>query len=364
MDIGKAIYKILNDNIAVNSMVAGRIAPNVMKQTSPFPFIIYDVFRSTPEGQKDSVALLDNYNIMVSGYTKTYSDASKLANYIRTALDRQIGLYNNVNIQAIDFDGYDDVFDDDSGSDGIYRKALNFKIRVLNSFNNIYSLDFDGVDDYVEINNGAAAINANTGAMSLWINLPTVDTTGSMISCNYSTTDAIRIIYHAYYNEFRAIYKGGGTSATASIDGSSIEGDGNWHHIAMTWNKSLDRITLYIDGASVATANSLTTISSAFNVGAIGNNGLSGSYYQGNIDEVSTWSIELTASDISDIYNNGVPYTLAPDTGLVGWWRMGDGNITGLSTAKFPTIPDESTNDNTGTMTNMTSADIEADVAE
>ena len=35
MDIGKAIYKILNDNIAVASMVGTRIAPNVMKQTSP-----------------------------------------------------------------------------------------------------------------------------------------------------------------------------------------------------------------------------------------------------------------------------------------------------------------------------------------
>jgi len=29
MDIGKAIYKLLNDNIAVESMVGTRIAPNV-----------------------------------------------------------------------------------------------------------------------------------------------------------------------------------------------------------------------------------------------------------------------------------------------------------------------------------------------
>ena len=121
MDIGKAIYKILNDNIAVSSMVGTRIAPNVMKQTSAFPFIVYDVSTDTPEGQKDSVALLDTVSLMVSGYSQTYSEASKLANYIRTALDRVNGLYNGVNIQAIDFDGYDDVFDDMSGSDGVYR---------------------------------------------------------------------------------------------------------------------------------------------------------------------------------------------------------------------------------------------------
>mgnify|MGYP000285776015 CR=1 FL=1 len=68
----KAIYKILNDNIAVSSMVGTRIAPNVMKQTSAFPFIVYDVSSDTPEGQKDSVALLDTANIMVSAYCKTY----------------------------------------------------------------------------------------------------------------------------------------------------------------------------------------------------------------------------------------------------------------------------------------------------
>ena len=132
MDIGKAIYKILSDNIAVASLVGTRIAPNVMKQTSPFPFIVYDV-NSEPEGQKDSVALLDKASVMVSAYCKTYAEASTLANYIRTSLDRVNGLYVGVNIQAINFQGYDDVFDDMSGSDGIYRKSLNFDIRILNS---------------------------------------------------------------------------------------------------------------------------------------------------------------------------------------------------------------------------------------
>ena len=168
MDIGKAIYKILHDNIAVESMVGTRIAPNVMKQTSPFPFVVYDVSTDTPEGQKDSVALLDTAIIMVSAYSKTYAEASKLANYIRTALDRVKGVYNAVNIQAIDFDGYDDVFDDMSGSDGIYRKSLNFNVRIINSFNNIYSTNFDGVDDFVNINSSGTAINTSIGSFSLW----------------------------------------------------------------------------------------------------------------------------------------------------------------------------------------------------
>ena len=168
MDIGKAIYKILSDNIAVASLGGTRIAPNGMHQTSAFPFIVYDVTSDQPEGQKDSVALLDTATIMVSAYCKTYAEASKLANYIRTSLDRVNGLYVGVNIQAINFQGYDDVFDDMSGSDGIYRKSLNFNVRILNSFNNIYSTAFDGVDDFVAINGISSAINFSAGSISLW----------------------------------------------------------------------------------------------------------------------------------------------------------------------------------------------------
>ena len=74
--------------------------------------------------------------------------------------------------------------------------------------------------------------------------------------------------------------------------------------------------------------------------------------------------MELSAADVTTLYNDGLPYTVAADTGLIGWWRMGDGTITGDSIATFPTIPDDSTNSNNGTMTNMTSTDFEADVPQ
>ena len=104
MKIGLAIYKMLNDNIAVASLVGTRIAPSVMSQRSPFPFIVYDVANNTPEDQKDSVATLDEYDIMISGYSKTYTEASVLANYIRTALDRRSGVFYGINIQSVDFE--------------------------------------------------------------------------------------------------------------------------------------------------------------------------------------------------------------------------------------------------------------------
>ena len=362
MNIGKAIYKILSDNIAVSSLVGTRIAPNVMKQTSLFPFIVYDVSSDQPEGQKDSVALLDKASIMISAYCKTYAEASKLANYIRTALDRVNGLYVGVNIQAIDFDGYDDIFDDMSGSDGIYRKSLNFNIRIINSFNNIYSTDFDGVDDFVDIDSSGSVINTSTGAFSLWAKLGTMASSGYFLNYRVDANNQIQLLYHASSNEVRMNYKAGGTETSAVIT-DAIENDGLWHHIAGTWNSS-GNVKIYLN----STLKDTTAISGTFTgtpaFCSIGSSGVSSSFFKGNIDEVSLFNSELTASVITTIYNDGLPYTVASNTNLIGWWRMGDGGIVGDPIAIFPTIKDDSSNSNNGTMTNMTSTDFEADVPE
>ena len=361
MDIGKAIYKILNDNIAVESMVGTRIAPNVMKQTSPFPFIVYDVSSDNPEGQKDSVALLDNASIMVSAYCKTYSEASKLANYIRTALDRVNGVYNAVNIQAIDFDGYDDVFDDMSGSDGIYRKSLNFNIRIINSFNNIYSTHFDGVDDYVSLGVSGMSASKNTGAISTWFKLETVSVTCDLMRIYEDDNNFVRILYHASSNELRCVYKAGGI-ATTVITTDAIEGDDIWHHVSGTWDKN-GNLSLYLDGILKEADSIIGTFVGSFTSAGIGYNGVSGSYWKGNIDEVSLFNKELDQTEVTNLYNNGLPFNPKPLANMIGYWKMGDGGIVGDPIATYPTIVDETGNNN-GTMTNMTSTDFQADVPE
>jgi hypothetical protein len=361
MDIGKAIYKILNDNIAVESMVGTRIAPNVMKQTSPFPFIIYDVATDTPEGQKDSVALLDTATVMVSAYSKTYAEASKLANYIRTALDRVNGVYNAVNIQSIDFDGYDDVFDDMSGSDGIYRKSLNFNIRIINSFNNIYSTHFDGVDDFVSL--GVAGISSvkNTGSISAWFKLETISSSGYIMRLFVDTNNSIGVLYHAFNNELWATYKASG-EVTNSISSDAVENDGLWHNVTSTWDSS-GTLSIYLDGVLKQQNDITGTFTGSFTAAAIGNSSQSSSYWKGNIDEVTLFNKKLSALEVSTLYNDGLPFNPVPLDNLKGYWKMGDGGIVGNPIATYPTIPDE-TGNNDGTMTNMTSTDFQADVPE
>ena len=81
---------------------------------------------------------------------------------------------------------------------------------------------------------------------------------------------------------------------------------------------------------------------------------LTASFYEGKLDEFSMWNKELSASDVTAIYNSGEPTNLSGEAALIGWWRMGDPTGPGA----YPTITDQSTNSNNATMTNMTDSDI------
>ena len=360
MDIGRAIYKILKDNTAVFSMVENKISPNVMNQTTEFPFIVYDVMSTDPTSQKDSVATLDVVTIMISAYSDNYKDSSKLANYIITALDRVSGNYNGVEIQAIDFEGYDDVFDDDSGSDGIYRKSLDFSVRIINDINNIYSLDFDGVDDYVNLGVTGMSAAKNTGSISAWIKLNTVSASGNIFRMQVDANNSIFVFYHAGDNELRAVYKAGGTTNLA-VTTDAIEGDGLWHHVASTWNHT-GNVVLYLDGVAKQTTAISGTFTGSIGSANIGANTTGGGFWNGKIDEVGLYNAELTSDNVKDIYNEGFPKGQG-GTSLIGWWKMGDGDDNGTVIATYPTIVDVTGNNN-GTMTNMASGDILPDVPE
>jgi len=88
MEIGKAIYNILFDDVDVKTLVSTRIFPNVAPQTTTFPFIIYDITGVQPNDTKDGSSTLDTNDVMISCYSETYSQASDLAQKIRVAMDR------------------------------------------------------------------------------------------------------------------------------------------------------------------------------------------------------------------------------------------------------------------------------------
>ena len=133
MKSGLAISNLLRTDSDVFALVSTRVYPVVAKDSTAFPFVIYDVESESPTQDKDGVSTLDEDFVTVSAYSKTYSEAADLARKIRTALDRKTGTYGGIKVQSIQYNGYNDLFDDNASNDGVYRKSLDFKIRIVNS---------------------------------------------------------------------------------------------------------------------------------------------------------------------------------------------------------------------------------------
>lgn len=158
---------------------------------------------------------------------------------------------------------------------------------------------------------------------------------------------------------------------TLLTDVGTIPADGTWKHIVVTFDGATDglkidtpyTLKIYINGSEVIT--SATSFSQGGGVedsdGPIepvyvgfGRNP-SGFYLrQSLIDEFGYWNQELTASQVSNLYNSGVPTdltTFSPSAAHV--YRMGDGDT-------FPTIEDRVGNADQ-TMTNMASSNFVSD---
>jgi len=147
---------------------------------------------------------------------------------------------------------------------------------------------------------------------------------------------------------------------------------GTWQHIIITYdggttgassgsiNNYYSRFKIYINGSVQSVVNSNSNY--GYSGSIVGQNWRVGRFASGShmrqskVDELALWNTDQT-SNISSIYNSGVPFDLSTLTDDPRhWWRMGDGDT-------YPYIQDNGSQANcVFQMYNMTSADIVSDV--
>lgn len=140
-----------------------------------------------------------------------------------------------------------------------------------------------------------------------------------------------------------------------------------WAHIVVTYDGSSAPagVKIYKNGVSQA----LTTIQNDFTSNpaytsqlfSLGSYSSNASNLNGKLDEVSVWTLSLSAAQALELYNSGSPSDIfassiyaASASNLGAWYRMGDVDT-------FPTILDLSANKYHLTMTNMASNAFVAD---
>mgnify|MGYP000932915737 CR=1 FL=1 len=236
------------------------------------------------------------------------------------------------------------------------------------------ALTFDGSDDYVNITSDSS-LSGSLDRLSLtaWFKTSLVDTSQQWVAGNMSSSGGYRIM--VYNNQIMATLRKDNATYSSVLTSASGMADGNWHYVAITYDKDIGLFKLYIDGKLSGTTSWSETVGAGnnLNIGRVIN--FIGAF-NGQIDEVKFYSSALTDSEIQLDYNQGKSLVLgskgtesdgktpsnsasraycppgnvegncAPglNPAPVGEWSLDDGSGT--------TAKDKSGNNNTGTLTN------------
>jgi len=241
-------------------------------------------------------------------------------------------------------------------------------------FWNLLSLGFDGVDErlYSSPAGNCPIYDRNdTFSVSLWMKSSAasfVCLIGKQIgSGNYRGWGIFQnptVAGEFYVAMFNTL--GSNQQAVRTTGGGWA--DGAWHHVCVTYDGSSAAagILIYVDGVSEPLgidSDTLTGTIANSTAMSIGSRGLVNAFYNGRIDEVSLYKATLSAANVTEIYNNGMPRdvkTLTTAGDLDAYYRCGDDTFDAKASGQ-PTVFDKTANNYHLWQANMEQADFAED---
>jgi len=239
-------------------------------------------------------------------------------------------------------------------SDGTAWREYNNDGAAVSPISNSYNLSFDGNLDIVNLGVLNSLLDDYTNSVSVWFKLDSATDTDPYhlfgLDNASASTRGIRVL--KFYDtgalkhglEFSVYDDDSGASYLYEQIRCEITPDTAWHNVVATHyidpsNAANNRLKLYYDGQELTpydeqaagTLNALAKPSSLnYTVGAR-NTTSPALIFEGDIDEVAFWDVELDAANADQIYNSlgGGPFDLSSNAGnynqstnLKGWWRF------------------------------------------
>ena len=236
--------------------------------------------------------------------------------------------------------------------------ASDATLSKFGSVFNQYSVSLDGSDDSISISSTPTFITQNSAfSLSFWMNPSGYGSNGTYANVLAFKSDFNTKNFAIHINNNTSGYTGISfgitdySTNTAYYHTTGVTGNtllNTWSHVVITYNGSglgtIGNWKLYIDKNSKTIGTGGGWFDSGTPINTIGN--YRNYHYEGLIDELAVFNTELSSSNITSIYNSGVPNDIS-SLSPVGWWRMGE-NDGGTGT----TITDQGSGSNDGTLTN------------
>ncbi len=205
-----------------------------------------------------------------------------------------------------------------------------------------YSVSMDGSNDYMDAGPISAIQNASAFSFSVWFK---AGASGEYPAFGGFSSGTDMVSAYGYLNDLVLSVRGG-HETRYEVDSSVLPTDTtSFHHYVYTFSSGTFKV--YVDGVeksgTVINAGTTSTGSAGFDF-LIGAQGFH--YDYGLYDEFAVFNSALSASNVTTIYNSGIPNDIS-SLSPTNWWRMGD-NDGGTGT----TITDQGSGGNDGTLTN------------
>ena len=207
-----------------------------------------------------------------------------------------------------------------------------------------YALSLDGIDDNITLDNTNNFLNVDYLTISIWFK-PDVAEFATLIGNRYFNNGFMSwAVQTAPAGRIRYIQK------TPGVGGSFYTTDtynlGEWNHVAVTYSSGVAKI--YLNGGTPITlATFLQPIQ--YDTGFVSTNVTIGSapaggspaaptgptqFFDGQLSNVAIWNSGLSSSEITEIYNQGVPSNLNTFSGTkpTAWWELGSNSSFNSST--------------------------------
>ena len=226
---------------------------------------------------------------------------------------------------------YTITYDTTSSGSSVCPNTSTQTVAVATSFTNTYSVELDGVNDRVTFTQTNFMSGDDEASYSFWIK---PDAYGGASNYGYliagSTVSKGGFGYSEggssgshfagqiyYYNGSSATYTG--VAITQSV----------WNHIVLVFETG-GTLKTYKNGSLAATSTGITFGSSANFFDRIGHLGGTSHYVNGKMDEFGIWSSALTASNVTTLYNSGVPNDISSLSPVL-WYRFEEGSGTSVA---------------------------------
>lgn len=189
----------------------------------------------------------------------------------------------------------------------------------------------DGVDEYLT---GGTPTLPNSGfSVSFWFKRNASSGTQTLVSRRTTGTNAWQVYTSAGPYIIASWNASGGNASTSSVAFTS----GAWTHVGVRYdlNGSLPRVTLFVNGAQVATATAAAGTAVAVTATVnIGRQATNNQFLNGNICDVALWDVSLSDAQFLAMYNGGTrtdPESASGETAVSLWAFQATDDMTGTT---------------------------------